>query len=165
VPSVTRGCLYPGSIFTGTQRSGRNSYDVTITIVDVNMADYTLCGYLTIKDLTETHPVLTTFFDGKIVGPKYGFITGQRYGATEYDDMRHWERFEPFRRSSNRTDIIRDQMLLRDALPDPGCRPRERDHLFFRMKERFLVPDHSVRDINGASFAGKLRAKQHWTDL
>jgi len=26
-------CLYPGAIFQGTQKSGRNSYDVTVTIV------------------------------------------------------------------------------------------------------------------------------------
>jgi len=152
-------------VFTGSQRSGRNAYDVTITIVDVNLEDSTLCGYLTIKDLTETHPELTTFFDGEIIGPKYGFITGQRYGATEYDDMRHWERFEQFRRSSTRTDTIRGQMLLRDPLPEPGCRPRERDHLFLRIKEKFLVPDHSVRDINGASFAGELRRSCGKTDV
>lgn len=28
--------------------------------------------------------------------------------------------------------------------------------VFMRWKERFLVPDHRVRDINGASFAGML---------
>lgn len=26
--------------------------------------------------------------------------------------------------------------------------------LFFRWKEHFLVPDHTIKDINGASFAG-----------
>jgi hypothetical protein len=155
-----RGCLHPGSTFTGTQRSGRNAYDVQIQVVDVNVAESTLCGYLTIKDLTETHPELTTFFDGEIIGPKFGFITGQRYGATEYDDMRHWERFERFRRASTREHVTGGQMFLRDLeteAPVPGgapLRPAERDHLFLRIKEKFLVPDHSVRDINGASFAG-----------
>jgi hypothetical protein len=28
--------------------------------------------------------------------------------------------------------------------------------VFMRWKERFLVPDHRVQDINGASFAGKV---------
>ena len=32
---------------------------------------------------------------------------------------------------------------------------KERDFVFIRMKERFLVPDHTVRDISGASFAGE----------
>lgn len=28
------------------------------------------------------------------------------------------------------------------------------DYVFMRWKEHFLVPDHTIRDINGASFAG-----------
>ena len=38
VPSHSYGCLYPGSRFQGTQKSGRNSYDVTVTIVVSNRA-------------------------------------------------------------------------------------------------------------------------------
>jgi len=30
----------------------------------------------------------------------------------------------------------------------------DRGAVFMRWKERFLVPDHRVQDINGASFAG-----------
>lgn len=33
VPSQGHHCLYPGAIFKGTQKSGRNSYDVSVTIV------------------------------------------------------------------------------------------------------------------------------------
>jgi hypothetical protein len=33
VRSQTRHCLYPGATFQGTQKSGRNSYDVDVTIV------------------------------------------------------------------------------------------------------------------------------------
>lgn len=32
---------------------------------------------------------------------------------------------------------------------------RDRGAVFMRWKERFLVPDHRVQDINGASFAGQ----------
>jgi hypothetical protein len=28
------------------------------------------------------------------------------------------------------------------------------DFVFMRWKEHFLVPDHTIKDINGASFAG-----------
>lgn len=31
---------------------------------------------------------------------------------------------------------------------------QEKPFCFMRWKERFLVPDHKVRDISGASFAG-----------
>jgi hypothetical protein len=33
VPSEGHHCLYPGATFTGTQKSGRNSYEVSVTIV------------------------------------------------------------------------------------------------------------------------------------
>ncbi|BEI86057.1 hypothetical protein CcaverHIS002_0603440 [Cutaneotrichosporon cavernicola] len=155
--SDPRGCLYPGAVFKGTQRSGRSAYDVEIRLVDVSFINSTCCGYLTIANLTDTHPELTTFFDGEIIGPKYGFTTGQRFGATEVDDRRHWERFEPYLRASTKADIVRPEMLLRDPLPSVSrgeTQARERDFVFLRIKEKFLVPDHTVRDISGASFAG-----------
>lgn len=158
VPSTTRGCLYPGSVFRGTQSSGRNSYDVQIQIADVNLNEYTLCGYLTIWKLTDAHPELTTYFDAEIIGPKYGFVTGPRYGAKEHDDMRHWGRFEEFRRPATRADIVRPEQFLRDPLPDTSSgeiRPKEREFVFLRIKEKFLVPNHHDRDISGASFAGE----------
>lgn len=156
--STSRGCLYPGSIFKGTQRSGRSAYEVEVRIADVNLDDWSLSGYLTIDNLTDSHPRLTTFFDGEIIGPKYGFITGQRFGATEVDDRRHWERFEQFLRPATKADIVRPEMLFRDPLPDKSrgeTTSRERDFAFLRIKERFLVPDHRQRDISGASFAGE----------
>ena len=125
---------------------------------DVNFPEATLSGYLSISHLTDAHPHLTTFFTGEIVGPKNGFITGSRFGATEHDDMRHWGRFEQFRRPSTRAVMIRPELLFRDPLPDRSSietSSKERDFVFLRIKERFLVPDHTVRDISGASFAGQ----------
>ena len=124
---------------------------------DVNIAESSVSGYLTIAHLTDAHPQLTTFFTGEIIGPKYGFITGPRFGATEHDDMRHWGRFEQFRRPSTRGDMLRPELFFRDPLPDRSrgeTRAKDRDFLFLRIKERFLVPDHKVKDISGASFAG-----------
>lgn len=39
VRSPTHHCLYPGATFSGTQKSGRNSYDVNVTIV-VSLIDH-----------------------------------------------------------------------------------------------------------------------------
>jgi hypothetical protein len=108
--------------------------------------------------LTESHPQLTTFFTGEIIGQEYGFQTGERFGATENDDFRHWNRFEQFRRPTTRGDIVPPQLFFRDPQPDKSrgeTRARDRDFMFLRIKERFLVPDHRVRDISGASFAGE----------
>lgn len=124
---------------------------------DVNIGESSVSGYLTIAHLTDAHPQLTTFFTGEIIGPEYGFITGPRFGATEHDDMRHWGRFEQFRRPSTRGDMLRPELLFRDPLPDRSrgeTRAKDRDFMFLRIKERFLVPDHKVKDISGASFAG-----------
>ncbi|SPO20777.1 uncharacterized protein UTRI_00254 [Ustilago trichophora] len=141
-PPKGRGCLYPGATFNGTQKSGRNSYDVTVRIVNVDLEVSHLCGYLNIRGLTEDWPELTTYFDAEIIGDRYGFVTG-KWGATEADDLKHWARFPPFR-------------PLRSALSKPGLRFNHlnKPFVFMRWKEKFLVPDHRVRDINGASFAG-----------
>ncbi|KAK0463983.1 vacuolar import and degradation protein-domain-containing protein [Desarmillaria tabescens] len=135
-------CLYPGASFQGTQKSGRNSYDVTVTIVDVDFSSSFLCGYLCIRGLTEDYPELTTYFDAEIIGSRYGFRT-QNWGANEADDMVHWSRFPAFRHVKH--DLKRPHYTIPD---------RDRGAVFMRWKERFLVPDHRVQDINGASFAG-----------
>ncbi|KAG0345297.1 hypothetical protein BG004_003810 [Podila humilis] len=139
----SRTChLYPGSRFAGKQRSGSHSYDVVVDIKHVNLEESTLCGYLHIKGLTEEYPELTTFFDAEIVGPQYSFLT-RKWDAEESTDEEHWTLFQPFE------DIVhscgRDKTKYDFA--KESC-------IFMRWKEHFLVPDHRVEGISGASFAG-----------
>lgn len=101
-----------------------------------------LCGYLKIQGLTEDWPELTTYFDAEIVGSRHGFLT-QKWGAAEHNDKQHWSRFPAFRHVKNE---CQSPSL---TIPD-----RERGAVFMRWKEKFLVPNHRVQDINGASFAG-----------
>ena len=169
-------CLYPGASFKGTQKSGRNSYDVSVTIVvsclfllsfsrfhtssgiqhvnspdiyytqDVDFSASFLCGYLRIRGLTDDWPELTTYFDAQIVGNRHGFLT-QDWGATDKDDMTHWGRFASFQQ-------------VQGDMEEPRCTVKDNKRygaVFMRWKERFLVPDHRVQDINGASFAGEQR--------
>ncbi|GBE82253.1 hypothetical protein SCP_0406370 [Sparassis crispa] len=142
VRSQGHHCLYPGAIFQGTQKSGRNSYDVTVTIVDVDFSSSHLCGYLRIRGLTDDWPELTTYFDAEIIGSRYGFLT-RNWGASEQEDMVHWARFPAFRHV--RHELMKPHLTMKDA---------NRGAVFMRWKEKFLVPDHRVQDINGASFAG-----------
>lgn len=160
VRSRASHCLYPGAKFQGTQKSGRNSYDVTVTIVvrsplrypnpqliflqDVDFATSFLCGYLCIRGLTDDWPELTTYFDAEIIGSRYGFLT-QNWGASENEDIVHWSRFPAFR--NIRHEAMRPRLTIDD---------RDRGAVFMRWKEKFLVPDHRVHDISGASFAGHL---------
>ncbi|KAF5315810.1 hypothetical protein D9611_004892 [Ephemerocybe angulata] len=142
VRSQGHHCLYPGATFDGTQKSGRNSYEVNVTIVDVDFSSSFLCGYLRIRGLTDDWPELTTYFDAEIIGSRYGFLT-QNWGATEHEDMVHWARFPAFKHV--RGEAKKPHMTIDD---------RDRGAVFMRWKEKFLVPDHRVQDISGASFAG-----------
>jgi hypothetical protein len=67
----------------------------------------------------------------------------QNWGANEQEDMVHWQRFPAFRHVKN--ELKRPNLTIPD---------RDRGAVFMRWKERFLVPNHRVQDINGASFAG-----------
>ncbi|GJJ12725.1 hypothetical protein Clacol_006969 [Clathrus columnatus] len=164
----THDCLYPGAQFCGTQKSGRSSYDVSVTIVDVDFQSSFLCGYLRIRGLTDDWPELTTYFDAQIIGSRYGFLT-QDWGATETEDSTHWSRFPAYERI--KPLMWGPKMNIPDGAglspvesepssvpgtsqPPPAYVPGEGGCVFMRWKERFLVPDHRVRDINGASFAG-----------
>jgi hypothetical protein len=116
-----------------------------------------LCGYLRIRGLTDDWPELTTYFDAEIIGSRHGFLT-QNWGATEQEDMVHWSRFPAFRQVRN--ELKKPHLTMPD---------RDRGAVFMRWKERFLVPDHRVQDINGASFAGQstpflhpFLIAQHW---
>ncbi|KAG0045140.1 vacuolar import and degradation protein-domain-containing protein [Linnemannia elongata] len=137
----TRCChLYPGSKFKGKQQSGTNSYDVVVDIKHVNLNDSTLCGYLHIKGLTREYPELTTFFDAEIIGPQYSFLT-RKWDATEGTDQEHWALFQQFQGSLYNMEAHQDDL-------------KDGDVVFMRWKEHFLVPDHRVEGITGASFAG-----------
>ncbi|KAF9438259.1 GID complex subunit 4, VID24 [Entomortierella beljakovae] len=139
----TRTChLFPGSKFEGKQNSGSHSYDVVVDIKDVNLDDSTLCGYLHIKGLTEQYPELTTFFDAEIIGPEHSFFT-QKWDADKATDEEHWSHFKPFH-----------AVLETSKLEDINYDFRSNSFIFMRWKEHFLVPDHRIEGIAGASFAG-----------
>lgn len=99
-------------------------------------------GYLCIRGLTAEWPELTTYFDAEIIGRRYSFVTGN-WGASEDDDMRHWTRFPAFHK-------------LKASLGD-WTAPFDHENrpvVFMRWKERFLVPNHRIESVDGASFAG-----------
>ncbi|OJI90803.1 hypothetical protein ASPTUDRAFT_186602 [Aspergillus tubingensis CBS 134.48] len=145
LPNYSSSFLRPGSRFTGTQQSDSHVYSVDVEIKHVDMLESYLCGYLRIQGLTEDHPTLTTFFEGEIIGTKHTFKTrNEAWGATEKTDMQHWGRFPAWR--SQAKQAKKPDFTFRNFA--------QREHLFMRWKEYFLVPDHRVRSISGASFEG-----------
>lgn len=134
--------LYSGSTFKGHQTSGKLSYAVTVELKHVDLAESSLCGYLHIEGLTPDHPRLTTFFDGELIGSKHSFLT-RKWDVDESIDQQHWEKFpafEPMKDTFNDDDFTYDF--------------KDQDFVFMRWKEHFLVPDHRIKTIQGASFAG-----------
>lgn len=97
------------------------------------------------KGLTEDHPTLTTYFEGEIIGSKYSFLTQhQDWGSTDKVDLQHWSKFSAFRPYQ--------KQARKGSLYIPNLAQKE--NIFMRWKEHFLVPDHRVRTISGASFEG-----------
>ncbi|PON27589.1 hypothetical protein TGAM01_v203356 [Trichoderma gamsii] len=154
IPVSASSFLRPGSKFRGTQQSERQVYDVQVEIKHVDLRESFLCGYLRIQanqpgplriGLTEDHPTLTTYFEGEIIGTKYNFFTKHDdWGANYKVDISHWSKFGAFRPY---------QKIARKG-PVTITDLAQRDHIFMRWKEHFLVPDHRVRTIIGASFEG-----------
>ncbi|KAI0106507.1 vacuolar import and degradation protein-domain-containing protein [Nemania sp. FL0031] len=145
-PMLSSSYLRAGSKFHGTQQSERQVYDVQVEIKYVDLRESFLCGYLKIQGLTEDNPTLTTYFEGEIIGSRYDFVTKHKgWGATEKIDLNHWGKFSAFRQYSK-------QVRKGVAVTIPNLAQRE--NIFMRWKEHFLVPDHRVTSINGASFEG-----------
>lgn len=145
LPNTSSSLLRPGSRFKGSQTSDRQKYEVEVEVKHVDMHESFMCGYLRIKGLTEDHPSLTTYFESEIIGSKYTFITQHpEWGSNEKVDRQHWARFpayKPLAKYSSRPELVSKDWM-------------QKEHLFMRWKEYFLVPDHRVRTINGASFEG-----------
>jgi glucose-induced degradation protein 4 len=95
--------------------------------------------------LTEDHPTLTTYFEGEIIGSKYTFLTQhEHWGSNDKVDLQHWAKFSafrPFQKAARKGHFHIPHLA-------------QRDNIFMRWKEHFLVPDHRVRTISGASFEG-----------
>eukprot|EP00039_Didymoeca_costata_P028789 m.22153 g.22153 ORF g.22153 m.22153 type:complete len:197 (-) comp7356_c0_seq2:164-754(-) len=134
--------LYAGAKFVGSQVSKDSTYEVEVTLKNVNLADSMLCGDLLIRGLTEQFQELVTYFDAEIIGEKHSFYTGN-YDAKPKDDLEHWKKFPEFTTVQEKID-----------LPGFAYDASLSDAIFMRWKEKFMVADHTVDSIKGASFAG-----------
>jgi glucose-induced degradation protein 4 len=144
-PNSTSSFLLPLKRFTGIQSSESQQYNVSVEIQNVDFDNSFLCGYLEIEGLAKEHPTLTTYFEAEIIGSKYSFITDHpEWKCTEKLDMEHWGRFPAFRNYAR--DAKKPGFVIRNW--------ENKEHIWMRWKEYFLVPDHRVKDLAGASFEG-----------
>lgn len=141
---VIKNYLFNGSSFSGYQKSRNESYKVNVKIQEIDYNNSYLSGYLCINQLTKNHPSLTTFFEGEIISKQHPFLT-RKWDAREDIDFAHWSKFEDFGQkyitSYNSDSFNYDEL-------------KNSDHIYMRWKEQFLVPDHTIKDVEGASYAG-----------
>lgn len=140
---IPTSLLYNGSRFQGHQKSKGNCYDVEVVLQHVDEPKAFLCGYLKIKGLTEEYPTLTTYFDGEIISSGHPFLT-RKWDADEDVDRKHWGKFVSFYSFAKNFNS--------DNFDYDGLKAT--DYVYMRWKEHFLVPDHTIKNIIGASFAG-----------
>ncbi|CCC05018.1 unnamed protein product [Sordaria macrospora k-hell] len=144
IPTTPSSYLRPGSKFSGMQKSERSRYDVEVEIKHVDLRESFLCGYLRIQGLTDTHPTLTTYFEGEIIGPHYSFITQHpQWGANDKIDLNHWKKFpdafRPYARTAQRGGVqIKD--------------PAQKEYIFMRWKEQFFGPESSCQNHQRGQF-------------
>lgn len=136
------GALYSGSKFVGEQLSARQSYQVNVELKSVDIQNSFACGYIRIQGLTDECSELTTCFEAEIIGKKHSFLTS-KWDADSKIDEQHWTKFPGF-------EGLQDTYQSEDFEYDFENQP----YIFMRWKEKFLVPDHRITVINGASFAG-----------
>lgn len=145
-----RGALHAGSIWRGSQRSGRTTYELTIKIDALDLPNSTLVGTMTIYGLTPALDRLCTHFEGEIVGHKFGWETG-KWGANSTDDWNHWNRLK-----GGSTHLEEGK--------------GEQKRIFMRWKEQFVIPQstqiyhnqsadlefaqNGPDNVHGASYAG-----------
>ncbi|KAJ3372673.1 GID complex subunit 4, VID24 [Allomyces arbusculus] len=137
-------CLHPGAVFTGTQHSQKSAYAVRVTVQSVDLAHNTLCGFLTIDGLTYAVPQLVTYFEAEVVADREAFWT-RKWGSDPENDYAHWREFEGFAEEA-------DEILMSED--DAPYTFRNQTRVFMRWKELFMVPDHRVDQVEGASFDG-----------
>ncbi|XP_041085648.1 glucose-induced degradation protein 4 homolog isoform X2 [Polyodon spathula] len=96
-----------------------------------------------VEVVLQEYPTLTTFFAGEIISKKHPFLT-RKWDADEDVDRKHWGKFQAFyqyAKTFNSDEFDYEEL-------------KNSDYVFMRWKEQFLVPDHTIKDISGASFAG-----------
>ncbi|KAJ3176650.1 hypothetical protein HK101_010394 [Irineochytrium annulatum] len=119
--------FFLASLFCGSKFAGEQKSRGSSYEVTVELQDW---------------PDLCTFFEAEIIGPKYPFLT-RKWEVNEAIDKEHWSKFPAFKKFEK---CFNDDGFAYDF--------ENNDIIFMRWKEHFLVPDHNIKSISGASFAG-----------
>lgn len=135
--------LRPGARFEGSQITDNQVHDVKVEIKHADISESVLSGYLCIYGLTSELEMLTTYFEGEIISPRFSFETRRpSWKANWEQDLVHWRKFMAFHQieGAESPDYVHTNY-------------KDNEYLFMRWKEHFLVPDHE-QQVEGASYSG-----------
>ncbi|KAH7583433.1 uncharacterized protein HLK63_K12001 [Nakaseomyces glabratus] len=143
-----------------------------------------ITGYLTIKGLTSQHPEITTFFEAYAVEHnELGFLSSQwpeennyePYKSDDQTDLEHWLNFPAFRELfiAQHANLVKEdeeatpdfkkkrqsintlaELFMENQTQNEGRNYLNDRYIFMRWKEKFLVPDAFVENVDGASYDG-----------
>ncbi|OIR58029.1 MAG: cytoplasmic vesicle protein, Vid24 family [Amphiamblys sp. WSBS2006] len=133
--------LRSGSVFEGTQLDYVGHLEARIILKHFDKERQCLAGYFEIKRHRKDRPILTTFFDGEVIGDRHKFETG-RWGSTVSQDKKGWEMFAEFEEHR--------ELLAR---PEKTFNPFQRENVFMRWKEHYTAPDCHLK-VPGVSIDG-----------
>lgn len=178
--------LMPGIRYLGNQTgqcphdpSTPISYPVHVDFFDTDVDRGSVCGALSIYDLTIHYPILSTFFDAEVIGVGGASFVTRKWETTWAIDLQHWSRFphwtddlirdrhghlitplespnEKHRHNNQGSDgdlaMAGDYFNLRD--PGYDYDYRETGDIYMRWKEQYLMPKHDNPELVGASYEG-----------
>ncbi|KAF7684524.1 Glucose-induced degradation protein 4 like protein [Astathelohania contejeani] len=134
--------LKNGGAYTGHQITNNGSFKIEMTIDSINFKTSYICGTFKIYNLTRHHELISTYFEGEIVGRVYPFDYNKYFNKNISKDQeeKHWRIFPEWKQ---------------EYITNPNLyNPETNKYLYLRVKEIFILPDPNVTNIPGASIEG-----------
>ncbi|CAA9996259.1 unnamed protein product, partial [Nesidiocoris tenuis] len=155
-PGVNPSLLYNGSRFQGHQKSKGNSYEVEVVLQPGGVRD---CSEQTfywhrLQDLTgEAAEFLSACCSNVNKQCNLPISAFRRSGDFRNINVFQFSQNPLFNSQSKFASFCQYSKTFNADCFDYD-EIKSTDFVFMRWKEHFLVPDHTIRDISGASFAG-----------
>lgn len=130
--------LESGSKYKGEQLTNNGSFKIEMKIDFVDLNQEYICGTFDIFNITDNHDLLTTYFEGKIMG-KTQYLSDSCLSLNQ-TDIAHWSLFPEWRAEHTKSQKLYDI--------------ENSDYIYIKIKEMFMLPDPNVKYIPGASIDG-----------
>ncbi|KAK1349020.1 vacuolar import and degradation protein [Hamiltosporidium tvaerminnensis] len=128
-----------GAFYEGEQMTPTGPFKIDMKVELIQLRQGFLCGVFRIYNLTKEHDLLITYFEGEIMGTYTNPFLPALTSEAE-DDILHWNKFPEWELN---------------YISEPESYDYEANNfLYIKIKERFLLPDPSIKNIPGASIEG-----------